>query len=109
MTKAAAGSGLRSSAFFFGHAALHLIDNLVQPAIFLSMYYTLVLPEIRFVDYYIGQQRFWHAAAHRSALFGPCDSCILQYSHLRDWCKRCGHPDSSWGPAMQRLLCAEMH
>ena len=55
--ESAASAGLRSSAFFFGHATLHLIDILVQPAVFLSMYYTLVLPEIRFVDYYIGELR----------------------------------------------------
>ncbi|KAL0037315.1 hypothetical protein WJX79_001603 [Trebouxia sp. C0005] len=46
-------SGLHTSAFFFGHAAMHMIDILVQPAIFMSLYYTLTLPEIKFVDYYI--------------------------------------------------------
>ncbi|DBB02881.1 TPA: hypothetical protein ACH3X1_013486 [Trebouxia sp. C0004] len=48
-------SGLHTSAFFFGHAAMHMIDILVQPAIFMSLYYTLTLPEIKFVDYYIGR------------------------------------------------------
>ena len=33
---------------------MHMIDILVQPAIFMSLYYTLTLPEIKFVDYYIG-------------------------------------------------------
>lgn len=45
-------SGLHTSAFFFGHAAMHLIDIVVQPAIFMSLYYTLTLPEIKFMDYY---------------------------------------------------------
>ncbi|KAL3159876.1 hypothetical protein ABBQ38_010274 [Trebouxia sp. C0009 RCD-2024] len=48
-------SGLHTSAYFFGHAAMHMIDILVQPAIFMSLYYTLTLPEIRFLDYYIGK------------------------------------------------------
>ena len=47
-------AGLHTSAFFFGHAAMHLIDILVQPAIFMSLYYTLTLPEIKFLDYYTG-------------------------------------------------------
>ena len=34
---------------------MHMIDILVQPAIFMSLYYTLTLPEIKFVDYYIGR------------------------------------------------------
>lgn len=48
-------AGLHTSAFFFGHAAMHMIDILVQPAIFMSLYYTLTLPEIKFLDYYIGK------------------------------------------------------
>ena len=48
-------AGLRTSAFFFGHAGLNLIDITVQPAIFMSVYYTLTLPEIHFVNYYIGE------------------------------------------------------
>ena len=47
------GAGLRTAAFFFGHQVMHLIDIFVQPAIFMSLYYTLTLPEIKFVDYYI--------------------------------------------------------
>ena len=47
-------AGLHTSAFFFGHAAMHMIDILVQPAIFMSLYYTLTLPEIKFIDYYFG-------------------------------------------------------
>ena len=57
-------AGLHTSAFFFGHAAMHLIDILVQPAIFMSLYYTLTLPEIKFVDYYTGK---------------PTLSCVLQF------------------------------
>ncbi len=34
---------------------MHMIDILVQPAIFMSLFYTLTLPEIKFVDYYIGR------------------------------------------------------
>ncbi len=34
---------------------MHMIDILVQPAIFMSLYYTLTLPEIKFLDYYIGR------------------------------------------------------
>ena len=37
---------------------MHLIDIFVQPAIFMSLYYTLTLPEIKFVDYYISA---WHS------------------------------------------------
>ena len=48
-------AGLHTSAYFFGHAAMHMIDILVQPAIFMSLYYTLTLPEIRFLDYYVGK------------------------------------------------------
>ena len=51
-------AGLHTSAFFFGHAAMHLTDILVQPAIFMSLYYTLTLPEIKFVDYYTGRFPF---------------------------------------------------
>ena len=40
-------------AFFAGHQVMHLIDILVQPAIFMSVYYTLTLPEIKFIHYYI--------------------------------------------------------
>ena len=47
------GAGLRTTAFFFGHQVMHLIDIFVQPAIFMSLYYTLTLPEIKFADYYI--------------------------------------------------------
>lgn len=47
-------AGLHTSAFFFGHAAMHMIDIVVQPAIFMSLYYTLTLPEIKFIDYYAG-------------------------------------------------------
>ena len=36
-----------------------MIDILVQPAIFLSVYYTLTLPEIRFLDYYAGALLEW--------------------------------------------------
>ena len=36
-----------------------MIDILVQPAIFLSVYYTLTLPEIRFLDYYAGALPDW--------------------------------------------------
>lgn len=36
-----------------------MIDILVQPAIFLSVYYTLTLPEIRFLDYYAGALHVW--------------------------------------------------
>ena len=32
---------------------MHLIDIVVQPAIFMSVYYTLTLPEIKFLNYYI--------------------------------------------------------
>ncbi len=32
---------------------MHLIDIVVQPAIFMSVYYTLTLPEIKFINYYI--------------------------------------------------------
>lgn len=46
-------TGLRTAAFFFGHQVMHVIDILVQPAIFMSVYYTLTLPEIKFVNYYI--------------------------------------------------------
>jgi len=46
-------SGLRTSAYFLGSAGLNLIDITVQPAIFMSLYYTLTLPEIDFVHYYI--------------------------------------------------------
>ncbi|BDA44911.1 probable broad substrate specificity ATP-binding cassette transporter at N-terminal half [Coccomyxa sp. Obi] len=46
-------SGLRTGAFFFGHQVMHLIDIVVQPAIFMSVYYTLTLPEIKFINYYI--------------------------------------------------------
>ena len=46
-------TGLRTAAFFFGHQVMHLIDIFVQPAIFMSLYYTLTLPEIKFIDYYI--------------------------------------------------------
>ncbi|KAK9908170.1 hypothetical protein WJX75_003729 [Coccomyxa subellipsoidea] len=46
-------SGLRTTAFFFGHQVMHLIDIVVQPAIFMSVYYTLTLPEIKFINYYI--------------------------------------------------------
>lgn len=46
-------AGLRTAAFFFGHQVMHMIDIFVQPAIFLSVYYTLTLPEIKFVHYYI--------------------------------------------------------
>jgi hypothetical protein len=48
-------AGLSTAAYFCGHATLHLVDVFVQPAIFLSVYYTLTLPEIRFVDYYVGE------------------------------------------------------
>lgn len=51
------GTGLRTAAFFFGHQVMHLIDIFVQPAIFMSLYYTLTLPEIKFVDYYISASR----------------------------------------------------
>ncbi len=34
---------------------MHLIDIVVQPAIFMSLYYTLTLPEIKFMDYYISE------------------------------------------------------
>ena len=34
---------------------MHMIDILVQPAIFMSLYYTLTLPEIKFLDYYAGK------------------------------------------------------
>ena len=57
-------AGLHTSAFFFGHAAMHLIDILVQPAIFMSLYYTLTLPEIKFVDYYIGKLFFFVLGSH---------------------------------------------
>lgn len=40
-------------AFFCGHQVMHLIDILVQPAIFMSVYYTLTLPQIKFIHYYI--------------------------------------------------------
>jgi hypothetical protein len=46
-------SGLRTSAYFLGSASLNLIDITVQPAIFMSLYYTLTLPEIDFVNYYV--------------------------------------------------------
>lgn len=46
-------AGLRTAAFFFGHQVMHLIDIVVQPAIFMSVYYTLTLPEIKFINYYI--------------------------------------------------------
>ncbi|KAK9803611.1 hypothetical protein WJX72_004863 [[Myrmecia] bisecta] len=45
-------SGLRTPAYFFSAITLHMIDVLAQPAIFMSLYYTLTLPEIAFVDYY---------------------------------------------------------
>ena len=45
-------AGLRTMAFFCGHQVMHLIDILLQPAIFMSVYYTLTLPEIAFLDYY---------------------------------------------------------
>lgn len=48
-------AGLRTSAYFLGNAGLNLIDITVQPAIFMSLYYTLTLPEIDFVRYYIGE------------------------------------------------------
>ena len=48
-------SGLRTSAYFLGHAGLNLIDITVQPAIFMSLYYTLTLPEINFLNYYVGR------------------------------------------------------
>ena len=47
--------GLRTSAYFLGHAGLNLIDITVQPAIFMSLYYTLTLPEINFLNYYVGE------------------------------------------------------
>ena len=59
MTGPPCAAGLHTSAFFFGHATLHMIDILVQPAIFLSVYYTLTLPEIRFLDYYTGVLPDW--------------------------------------------------
>jgi hypothetical protein len=45
-------AGLRTMAFFCGHQVMHVIDILLQPAIFMSVYYTLTLPEIAFLDYY---------------------------------------------------------
>ena len=54
--------GLRTAAFFFGHQVMHLIDIVVQPAIFMSLYYTLPLPEIKFMDYYISESR--HLSSH---------------------------------------------
>lgn len=51
---ATVSSGLHTSAYFFGQTALHLIDILVQPAIFLSLYYTLTLPELSFTQHYTG-------------------------------------------------------
>ena len=48
-------AGLRTSAYFLGNAGLNLIDITVQPAIFMSLYYTLTLPEIDFVRYYVGE------------------------------------------------------
>ena len=51
---------------------MHMIDILVQPAIFMSLYYTLTLPEIKFVDYYIGT----HLISCRVSL-SPCSSGYL--------------------------------
>ena len=56
MTSLFLDTGLRTAAFFFGHQVMHLIDIFVQPAIFMSLYYTLTLPEIKFMDYYISMQ-----------------------------------------------------
>lgn len=55
-------AGLRTTAFFFGHQVMHLIDIVVQPAIFMSVYYTLTLPEIKFINYYISMPQ---PAPHR--------------------------------------------
>lgn len=51
-------AGLRTSAYFLGNAGLNLIDITVQPAIFMSLYYTLTLPEIDFLRYYTGKTLF---------------------------------------------------
>ena len=69
MTSILLDTGLRTAAFFFGHQVMHLIDIFVQPAIFMSLYYTLTLPEIKFMDYYISM--------HPSHVC--CPSC---HSHL---------------------------
>lgn len=41
---------------------MHMIDVLVQPAIFMSLYYTLTLPEIKFVDYYLSESQLHHSS-----------------------------------------------
>ena len=64
-------AGLRTTAFFFGHQVMHLIDIVVQPAIFMSVYYTLTLPEIKFINYYI-------SAPHHMRFLTPVLSAHLQ-------------------------------
>ena len=48
-------AGVSTSAFFFAHITLHLLDILVQPLVFMSLYYTLILPQIAFFDFYISK------------------------------------------------------
>lgn len=50
---------------------MHLIDIVVQPAIFMSVYYTLTLPEIKFINYYI-------SAPHHMRFLTPVLSAHLQ-------------------------------
>ena len=47
-------AGLRPGAYFLGNVALNLVDITIQPAVYMSVYYTLTLPEISFVHYYGG-------------------------------------------------------
>ena len=74
-------AGLHTSAFFFGHAAMHMIDVLVQPAIFMSLYYTLTLPEIKFLDYYAG--KLPPPAVYRNApSVNVCDDGRISHARL---------------------------
>lgn len=57
---------------------MHMIDILVQPAIFMSLYYTLTLPEIRFLDYYIG--KWSHADISFSMLYQRSPALMLYIS-----------------------------
>lgn len=57
---------------------MHLIDIVVQPAIYMSVYYTLTLPEIKFINYYISASQFhllpMHATCHAGMLVFQCSA-----------------------------------
>ena len=75
MTSILSYTGLRTAAFFFGHQVMHLIDIFVQPAIFMSLYYTLTLPEIKFMDYYISDLPIPYLLSFLSQ--PPCSACCM--------------------------------